>query len=109
MPSMMDAWLRASLMTASLLVEQGLEEAPVGVEAGRSRGMASSMPTNARAVRSSVSWRVLRAADEAHAREAEAVPVEGAARGLEDARVRAQAEVVVRAEVEDGLRALADE
>ena len=68
---MIDAWLSESLMTASVSVEQGLEEAAVGVEAGAvQHGVVE--PEEARELGLELPVDVLRAADEAHARHAEA-------------------------------------
>ena len=82
-----------------LFAEERLEEAAVGVEARRVEdGVFRAEKFADLAFELLV--RVLGAANEAHAGEAEAVFVEGAAGGVEDARVGAQAEVVVGAEVE---------
>src|ERR1019366_977993 len=88
------------------LVEQRLEEAPVRVEARRveDRIFHAEEPSEP-GFEPLVG--VLRPADEPHTREAVAVLVERRTRRLDDARMRAQAEVVVRAEVEDGRRRLA--
>ncbi len=58
------------------------------------------MPKNFEIVASSCLVQILRAADEAHRREAEAVRVERVLRGRDDVRMVGEPEVVVRAEVQ---------
>jgi hypothetical protein len=88
------------------LVEERLEEPAVRVEARRVEDRVLH-PEKAGDRRLEPLVRVLGAADEAHAREPVSVGVERGARRVEDTRMRAQPEVVVRAEVEDRLRRLA--
>ena len=86
-----------------LLAEQRLEEAAVGVEARPVEdGVVGAEEAGDGLLQALVE--VLRAADEAHAGEAEAVRVEGLLRGGEHRGVRGEAEVVVGAEVQHLLR-----
>ena len=87
-----------------LRAEEGLEHAAVGVEAG---GIGDGVvhPQEVRHPALEVQVQALRAADEAHARHAVAPGVQRAVRGGHKLRMAGQAEVVVRAEVQDGARA----
>ena len=84
-----------------LLVEERLEQAAVGVEAGRVEDRVLG-PEEARDGRLELLVDVLGAADEPDAREAEAPPLEPVPGGPDEVGVVGKAEVVVRAEVEDG-------
>ncbi len=82
-----------------LLVEQGLEQATVGVEARRIQDRVIRAEKRAQA-RLEFLVHALRAADEAHRGHAVPVPVDGPVRCFADRRVVRQREVIVGAEVD---------
>ncbi len=82
-----------------LLVEQGLEQAAVGVEARRIQDRVVHAEERAEA-RLEFLVHALRAADEAHRGHAVPVTVERAVRGLADRRMVGEREVIVGAEVD---------
>src|SRR5207237_8288082 len=87
------------------LLEDGLEEATVGVEA---RGVEDGVlgAEEAGQLRFQLLVHVLRAADEAHRRHAVAVMLEPGARSGDDFRMVGEAEIVVGAEVQHLAAAL---
>ena len=87
---MMEAWFRASEMTASSLAEQRLEQAAVGVEAAAVEHGVLHAQEAAEALLE-LPVHVLGAADEAHRSDAVAVAPERIVRGLEDRRVVGEA------------------
>ena len=101
MPSMIEAWFEGVADDRVAIVEEGLEEATVGVEAGRVEDRVLH-PQVAGKRGLELLVRVLGAADESHAGQAIAVDIERGARSRHDARVRAQAKVVIRTEIEYG-------
>ncbi len=96
---MIEAWLSASEMIASFSVQQRLEQAAVGVEAGSVEdGVFGAEEVGDGLFQLLV--QVLCAADEAHAGHAEAVGVQRVLGGGDHVRVVGQAQVVVGAEVQ---------
>ena len=96
---MMLAWLSASEMTASSRVEQRLEDAAVGVEAGAVQDRVLLAEEGGQP-RLELLVHLLGAADEADRGHAEAPAVERLLGGGDDLGVVGQAEVVVGAEVQ---------
>ena len=96
---MIDAWLSWSEMTASCVVEERLEEAAVRVEAGAEEDRVVGAEERGEPLLELAVQR-LRPADEADRRHAVAPAVERLVRRLDHRRVTGEAEIVVRAEVE---------
>lgn len=104
---MIDAWFRASEMTASSGPKSDFEDAAVGVEAaGEQDGVLGAEELRDAFFQGQV--QVLGAADEAHAGHAEAAGVHGVLGGGDDVRVVGEAQVVVGAEVQHVRAALAE-
>src|SRR5262249_7946721 len=116
MPSMIEAWFSSSEMIASDSPSSGSNTPPLASNQAAQRVPSSAPPHAAAAVEAGRvedrvlgahelgdallqrAVQVLRAADEAHGRQAVPAAVERAMRGLEDGGMRGQAEVVVGAE-----------
>ena len=98
-PSMIDAWLSWSEMTASCSPSSASNRPPLASKHELKR-IVSSVPRNDDEALLELAVQRLRAADEAHRRHAVAPAVERLVRRLDDRRVAREPEIVVRAEVE---------
>ena len=96
---MIDAWLSASEMTASSSPSSASKRPPFASKHELKR-IVSSVPRNAESRSLELPVQRLRPADEPHRGHPEAPAVERVARRLDDRGVVREAEVVVRAEVE---------
>ena len=107
MPSMMDAWFRASEMMASSGPKSDSKTPPLASKQLENR-MVSSVPRNFETLASEFEVEVLGAADEPDAGHAEAAIVHGGLGRGDDLGVVGQAQVVVGAEVQDGRAGFTD-